>query len=219
MKFHELTCDVSIQTNKESVDKIIRHWLEEKAEEIASTNWTPSMTFEDKVKKILGLSDHSVQSNEMVSEEKVLKDGHCYKHGKDHLGKCFDCEKELYREKEDKPVEKREWCEHIRFGLKMWIWMESNRSLGPEYLFCERCGKPRPKEVEKRKRLDEIFSEFSIVKGDASCGLSPLKKGEILAEVALTAVIEVWERYQMTEFPHHERPKFPAYLRKELGAE
>ena len=78
------------------------------------------------------------------------------------------------------------WCEHFcnklgQISFQGFIEEMSHPWLMPDSTkFCPICGTPRP----VAKTLAEKFAETSIVKGDASCGMSYLEKANILAKIA-----------------------------------
>lgn len=131
----------------------------------------------------------------------------------------------------DKPVEKREWCSHIlwqedddsRMGNKLLKksgcrtegWVAKNigglHMIPSEWDQCPfaGCHAHRPIE-EKRERLADILHDCYIGR---TC--STRDKFNFVAQTALTAVIEVWERFEETGF-HESGLTFPDYLKKEL---
>ena len=117
----------------------------------------------------------------------------------------------------EESMEKKEWCSHIKHLISPTSWIYSHDfgdasgyeafNVPDHQNFCPECGKPRPKEPEKRKLLWEVLAK-------ADNTMVP-NKGTYskLAQAAITAVIKVWERWQDNSFT---LGRFPDYLRKEL---
>lgn len=79
------------------------------------------------------------------------------------------------------------WCRHldnakVRFSIfrcsgDHWNAEETTENIN----FCPICGAQKP---EKMKTLSEKFAETSIVRGDATCGMTPMEKAKILERMA-----------------------------------
>lgn len=124
---------------------------------------------------------------------------------------------EYLKKLREESMENREWCEHIEAASVYggYQWKERENSMifivSPRDMFCKYCGKPRPKEPEKRKLLWEILRDAFF--GDEINDGKPMsEQWQQISEAAFDAVVEVWESWDGNAF----RESFPDYLRKEL---
>ena len=78
---------------------------------------------------------------------------------------------------EKKSEEGKVWCEHQLFVESL--------HCQHTFKFCPICGTPRTSTPSLRERLGEKLSAMSIIRGDASCGMTPTEKALLVADVAI----------------------------------
>lgn len=203
-KFHELTqkvWDVTVvPSSKDYVNKIIVEWLEEKSIELTQSLHSLYPNFlAKKFAEILGLTEEA--------KEPTIQ--HNYTYEDSVVGGYISDAKE-------KPVERKEWCEHMDYDCGRSKWPITTNK---EWKFCPICAAPRP-EPEKPRKLAEILYEAGCDRNwKDRTGFSDEFYTKV-ATAAITAVLEVWERWEDKGiFGPETKPTFPDYLKKELLGE